>query len=98
VFNDQLNALTNELSKTHQNWIRCLKPNDLKLPYYIDSVHLFRQIECSGILETVKIRQQGYPFRLDRFAVLELFYSLITQEEKMIIKHNLENNFLKYSK
>ena len=46
------------------HFVRCFKPNSNKKPGHIDMGELTKQLEYSGILETVKARKTGYPIRL----------------------------------
>ena len=46
------------------HFVRCFKPNNMKQPGQLDEEQLKKQLEYSGILETVKARKNGYPIRL----------------------------------
>ena len=62
-FKDQLDTLNKELLRTDPHYIRCVKPNASKAVHDYTSDMVLRQLIYSGVLETVRIRREGYPFR-----------------------------------
>ncbi|XP_047481319.1 myosin-IIIb-like isoform X4 [Penaeus chinensis] len=46
------------------HFVRCIKPNDEKLPNKFDSKKVQRQLRYAGVMETVRIRQHGYSHRI----------------------------------
>lgn len=62
-FKDQLHLLNNELLKTDPHYIRCIKPNPRKAVHMYTADMVLRQLIYAGVLETVRIRREGYPFR-----------------------------------
>ncbi|ESO82465.1 hypothetical protein LOTGIDRAFT_134504 [Lottia gigantea] len=46
------------------HFVRCLKPNDVKDPGHFDSTKVLTQLRYTGVLETTKIRRQGYSHRV----------------------------------
>ena len=71
-FKDQLGTLNKELLRTDPHYIRCIKPNACKGVHVYTSDMVLRQLIYSGVLETVRIRRQGYPFRKDFDAFWEM--------------------------
>jgi myosin-5 len=69
-FRDQLSKLMDTLNKTEPHYIRCVKPNNSKLPGVFDAQICLQQLRYAGVFEAVKIRQLGYPFRW----TYDLFY------------------------
>jgi myosin heavy subunit len=63
-FAGQLNALMSALNATEPHYIRCIKPNPRKAPMEFEGMMSMLQLRYSGVFEAVKIRKQGYPFRL----------------------------------
>jgi len=63
-FKAQLESLMLKLQSTQPHFIRCIKPNSSKQPDALDSVMTVRQLRYAGIQAVVKVRQQGFPFRL----------------------------------
>lgn len=45
-------------------FIRCIKPNDERLAHKFDQVKVVQQMEYTGVLETVRIRKQGFSHRM----------------------------------
>lgn len=45
-------------------FIRCIKPNDMKAAKNFDSTKVLKQLRYTGVLETIRIRQHGFSHRL----------------------------------
>uniref|UniRef100_A0A3B4APX1 Myosin motor domain-containing protein n=1 Tax=Periophthalmus magnuspinnatus TaxID=409849 RepID=A0A3B4APX1_9GOBI len=70
-------------------FVRCIKPNNLKVDELVS-----HQLRHSGILETIRIRREGYPIRMQfdvflfryysyiNVLFISLFFSITTQEER----------------
>jgi len=66
AFRSELDRLISFLSKeqgTQCHYVRCLKPNSSLQPMVFDGASVLRQCRYSGLLETVQIRQHGFPHR-----------------------------------
>eukprot|EP00056_Hartaetosiga_gracilis_P009058 m.129736 g.129736 ORF g.129736 m.129736 type:complete len:1081 (+) comp13050_c6_seq3:90-3332(+) len=63
IFTTSLNDLMNTLHRTNPHFIRCVKPNLQQKPGVFDSKLVKKQLQCAGVLETVKIRQAGFAVR-----------------------------------
>lgn len=44
-------------------YIRCIKPNGVMKPRFLESDDVRRQLICAGVLEAIRIRKIGYPIR-----------------------------------
>ncbi|KAL1490407.1 hypothetical protein ABEB36_013111 [Hypothenemus hampei] len=62
-FKTSLDLLMKTLNSCHPFFVRCIKPNELKKPQIFDRALCCRQLRYSGMMETAKIRQAGYPIR-----------------------------------
>lgn len=75
-FKSSLQDLMDTLNATDPSYVRCIKPNALKVPTTFDSELVLAQLRYSGMLETVAIRKSGYPRRFqpkeffDRYAFI----------------------------
>ena len=62
-FKLQLGLLNETLMSTTPHYVRCIKPNKVKKPHVFDHQMVLNQLLYAGVLETVKVRKQGFPFR-----------------------------------
>ncbi|XP_069765375.1 unconventional myosin-X [Narcine bancroftii] len=81
-FKNSLHSLMATLSTANPFFVRCIKPNVQKMPDQFDQTVVLNQLRYSGMLETVKIRQAGFPVRRPfqdfyrRYKVLMKYLSL----------------------
>lgn len=75
-FRTQLTELMEVLWNTTPNYIKCIKPNNLKFPGGFSCELVRDQLVYSGVLEVVRIRQEGFPIRKHFDVFYELFWSL----------------------
>uniref|UniRef100_A0A4W3IDA8 Myosin X n=1 Tax=Callorhinchus milii TaxID=7868 RepID=A0A4W3IDA8_CALMI len=61
-FKNSLHSLMATLSSSNPFFVRCIKPNMQKVNQF-DQTVVLNQLRYSGMLETVKIRQAGFPVR-----------------------------------
>lgn len=64
-FRKSLELLMAELNQCQPYFVRCIKPNELKKAHLFDRILCCRQLRYSGMMETAKIRQAGYPIRYE---------------------------------
>lgn len=62
-FKAQLNMLMEILSTTSAWFVRCIKPNNQKLPQLFESWDALRQLRYAGMMESIRIRKQGFSLR-----------------------------------
>lgn len=60
-----MKELMTELQSCDCHFIRCIKPNELKKRDMFLTSYVLLQIRYLGLLETIKIRKDGYPVRRD---------------------------------
>lgn len=63
-FSDSLHHLLESMSKCNPWFIRCIKPNNDKAPMKFDMPVVLEQLRYTGMLDTIRIRQSGYPVRM----------------------------------
>ena len=62
-FKGQLNSLMETLEATAPWYIRCVKPNPRKNPADLASSMCLLQLRYAGMMETIRIREQGFALR-----------------------------------
>ena len=78
-FKGEMQALVRELKSCQCNYIRCLKPNELKKEFFITPMFLFNQIKYLGIFDTIKVRKEGFPIRIEYNKFFDLYKFLFSQ-------------------
>ncbi|CAD7939273.1 unnamed protein product, partial [Amoebophrya sp. A120] len=63
LFRDSLKVLMEKIQSAEPHFVRCIKPNDEKKPNIFTKKKVLEQLIYSGVMELVKIRRQGYPYR-----------------------------------
>lgn len=63
-FKIQLESLLGMLSTTQPHYIKCIKPNTMKVPNCFQGSTCFSQLQALGVFEAVAIRKRGYPCRV----------------------------------
>ncbi|CAG9132390.1 unnamed protein product [Plutella xylostella] len=63
-FRFSLMELLQKMMSGTPQFVRCLKPNDLRSPKHFDSAKILKQLRYTGVLETIRIRQNGFSHRL----------------------------------
>jgi hypothetical protein len=76
-FKASLVSLMDDLNKAEPHFIRCIKPNQKKSKEWeVDEEYCARQLRYTGMLDTTRIRREGYPSRptfadfLERYKIL----------------------------
>ncbi|XP_056134161.1 unconventional myosin-Va [Lampris incognitus] len=62
-FRNSLQMLMETLNATTPHYVRCIKPNDFKLPFSFDPKRAVQQLRACGVLETIRISAAGFPSR-----------------------------------
>uniref|UniRef100_A0A8D2PHV5 Myosin VC n=1 Tax=Zosterops lateralis melanops TaxID=1220523 RepID=A0A8D2PHV5_ZOSLA len=80
-FRNSLSLLMVTLNATTPHYVRCIKPNDEKLPFEFDSKRVAQQLRACGVLETIRISAQSYPSRWTYIEFFSRYSILMTQQE-----------------
>jgi hypothetical protein len=64
-FRKQLADLITTLNSTSLFFVRCMKSNSEKKGGIFESNLMLKQLQYSGLLEVCRIRQEGFPYRID---------------------------------
>uniref|UniRef100_M3XLT0 Unconventional myosin-XV n=1 Tax=Mustela putorius furo TaxID=9669 RepID=M3XLT0_MUSPF len=85
-FQQSLLDLVEKMERCNPLFVRCLKPNHKKEPGLFEPDVVMAQLRYSGVLETVRIRKEGFPVRLpfQVFIDRNLRYRCL-----VALKHNL---------
>ncbi|XP_067285687.1 unconventional myosin-XVB [Pseudorasbora parva] len=79
-FQQSLLELTTRLERCKTTFIRCFKPNYVKLPGIFDVDYITTQLRHGGILETIHIRKEGFPIRIPFALFMERYGVLLAQK------------------
>jgi myosin-5 len=86
-FRQQMEALMTELRSCQCSFMRCIKPNEQKSATVWTSNLVVLQIRYLGLLDSIKIRKESYPFRFSfkqfvlKYLELEPNHSSLTPTE-----------------
>lgn len=76
-FKASLVSLMDDLNKAEPHFIRCIKPNQAKSKEWeVEDEYATRQLRYTGMLDTTRIRREGYPSRptfadfMERYKIL----------------------------
>lgn len=86
-FRQQMDSLMNELRSCQCSFMRCIKPNEQKSATVWTASLVVLQIRYLGLLDSIKIRKESYPFRFffktfcERYFELDQEYCSFTPSE-----------------
>ncbi|KAJ8272402.1 hypothetical protein COCON_G00112610 [Conger conger] len=83
-FRSSLYLLMETLNATTPHYVRCIKPNEEKLPFEYDSKRVVQQLRACGVLETIHISAQSYPSRWTYIEFYSRYSILMTQPELVV--------------
>ncbi|XP_070308671.1 unconventional myosin-Vb isoform X1 [Odocoileus virginianus] len=96
-FRSSLHLLMETLNATTPHYVRCIKPNDEKLPFHFNPKRAVQQLRACGVLETIRISAAGYPSRwsyhdfFNRYRVLVKKRDLANADKKAMCRSVLES-------
>ncbi|KAL4636181.1 myosin-IIIb isoform X1, partial [Arapaima gigas] len=82
-FRYSLMDLLSKMVVGQPHFVRCIKPNDDRQALYFCKERVMMQLRYTGILETVKIRQQGYSHRILYEDFVNRYYYLAFRAHQM---------------
>ncbi|XP_062386970.1 unconventional myosin-XV [Sardina pilchardus] len=80
-FQLSLLELIEKIERCNPFFVRCIKPNHNKEPGVFDVELVSTQLRYSGILETIRIRKEGYPIRVPFDVFLFRYKSLLGMKQ-----------------
>nr|XP_046271328.1 unconventional myosin-XV isoform X3 [Scatophagus argus] len=80
-FQQSLLELVEKMERCNPFFVRCMKPNNMKKPGVFEDDLVSSQLRHSGILETIRIRREGYPVRMPFYVFLFRYKSLVGMRE-----------------
>ena len=87
-FRESLTSLLQVIRGTESNYIRCIKPNDIKSPDNFNLTRVLEQLKCCGVFESIRIAKDGYPTRV----LYETFYQRYNISIPWDIRRSLNTN------
>ncbi|XP_020280531.1 myosin-IIIb-like isoform X2 [Pseudomyrmex gracilis] len=63
-FRYSLMDLLQKMVSGSPQFVRCIKPNDSRSPRFFDKEKVIKQLRYTGVLETIRIRQNGFSHRI----------------------------------
>ncbi|KAK2833709.1 hypothetical protein Q5P01_017598 [Channa striata] len=76
-FQQSLLELVEKMERCNPFFVRCIKPNNMKKPGVFEDELVSSQLRHSGVLETIRIRREGYPVRMSFHVFLFRYKSLV---------------------
>lgn len=100
-FKSDMDNLIIQLSKCYCHFVRCIKPNEFKKANHWSSHLALMQVKYMGLLDSLKIRKQSFPFRFEFEKFYEIYQDLDLGENGAVSFLQLQSNgvnFLKLTK
>jgi len=94
-FRKSLDSLMRTLIKCQPFFVRCVKPNDIKQPGLFDRELVCQQLRYSGMMETIRIRRQGYPMRYEFSTFIDRYRVCIGAMPRSAVNQNLKESVSK---
>ncbi|KAM9598867.1 LOW QUALITY PROTEIN: unconventional myosin-XV [Morphnus guianensis] len=83
-FQQSLLDLVEKMERCNPFFVRCLKPNNKKEPGLFEADVVSSQLRYSGILETIRIRKEGFPIRIPFLVFIDRYRCLIDMWSNVI--------------
>eukprot|EP00053_Salpingoeca_punica_P018641 m.183565 g.183565 ORF g.183565 m.183565 type:complete len:1283 (-) comp17476_c0_seq4:480-4328(-) len=82
-FSDSLQVLMNKMTACEPHFIRCIKPNSTQRAMEFDEDYVLQQLRYTGILETVRIRREGFAYRPEYGDFVRRFGHLLSSSKTL---------------
>jgi myosin-5 len=69
------------IHQTDVHYIRCIKPNEVKVAFAFEPLMVLSQLRACGVLETIRISCAGYPSRWTFADFVSRYYLLVRSKE-----------------
>ncbi|XP_075318584.1 unconventional myosin-XV [Odontesthes bonariensis] len=76
-FQTSLQELLDKMERCNPYFVRCIKPNHHKEPGAFNTELIKTQLHYSGVMETIRIRKEGYPNRMHFHSFLSRYKALL---------------------
>lgn len=73
----QLASLMATLQSTNPHFVRCILPNHLQKPGFLEDRVVLDQLRCNGVLEGIRITRLGFPNRVIYAEFVKRYYLLV---------------------
>ncbi|NXR50917.1 MYO15 protein, partial [Hippolais icterina] len=83
-FQQSLLELVEKMERCNPFFVRCIKPNNKKEPGLFEADVVKTQLRYSGILETIRIRKEGYPIRIPFLVFIDRYRCLVDMWSNVI--------------
>ncbi|XP_034946266.1 unconventional myosin ID isoform X2 [Chelonus insularis] len=78
LFKNSMIALVKNLMSKEPFYVRCIKPNEVKLPMVFDEEEVEHQVRYLGLLEYIRVKRAGFVYR-QRYDKFLKRYKMISQ-------------------
>ncbi|KAL2298864.1 hypothetical protein Nmel_014472 [Mimus melanotis] len=83
-FQQSLLELVERMERCNPFFVRCIKPNNKKEPGLFEADVVRTQLRYSGILETIRIRKEGFPIRIPFLVFIDRYRCLVDMWSNVI--------------
>ncbi|XP_029861409.1 myosin-IIIb-like isoform X1 [Aquila chrysaetos chrysaetos] len=87
-FRHSLMMLMERLYSANPHFVRCIKPNSQKEPGVVDSQVVLQQLQYNGLLETIRIRRDGFSWRPSFEEFAERYGILLVKPDVSLTKES----------
>ena len=62
-FDENISKLIQTIEVTSLQFVRCVKSNEQKKPFYFNATKVFKQLQYLGVLDSIRIRHDGFSYQ-----------------------------------